>query len=128
MTTLSKESPAIEFFQSKLEFETTPFTLKHNMEKGLAYPIDVRDKAAFEAEHIPGAVSIPLADLEKNIGRLPQDKTLVTYCWHFACALAPKAALFLAQKGFKVQELNGGIEMWKRSFPTAGSAAVKKPA
>jgi rhodanese-related sulfurtransferase len=125
MTTLTKESPAVEFFQSKLEFQTTPFTLKHNMEKGKAYLLDVRDKAAYDAEHIPGAVNTPLADLEKSLGQLPKDKTLVTYCWHFACALAPKAALFLAQNGFKVQELNGGIEMWKRSFPTDGSAAKK---
>lgn len=126
MTTLTAESPAVEYFKSKLEFETTPFTLKFNLEKGKVLLLDVREKIAFDAEHIPGAVNIPLAELEGKLAELPKDKTLVTYCWHFACALAPKAALFLAQKGFKVQELNGGLAMWKNSFSTEGTAGVAK--
>src|SRR5207247_678716 len=100
--------------------------LKFNLEKKKAFLIDVREKAAYDAERIPGAVNIPLAELENKLSTLPKDKTLVTYCWHFACALAPKAALFLAQKGFKVQELNGGLAMWKNSFSTEGTAGVTK--
>ncbi len=122
-TTTAAEQTAVEYFKAKLQFETTPFTLKYNLEKDKVLLLDVREKKDFDAEHIPGAFSLPLAELEKNLSKLPKDKTLVTYCWHIACNLAPKAALFLAEKGFKVQELVGGLEQWKKKLPTEGSAS-----
>ena len=116
------ELSAADYFRAKLAFETTPFTLKYNLEKGKVVLVDVRDKADYVSERIPGAINIPLPELEKNLATLPKDKTIVTYCWHAACAMAPKAALFLAEKGFKVQELPGGLERWKNKFPTEGAA------
>ena len=54
---------------------------------------------------------------------LPKDKTLVTYCANLTCALAPKAALVLAEKGFKVMELMGGIATWTETgFPVEKKA------
>ncbi|MBI4347977.1 MAG: rhodanese-like domain-containing protein, partial [Elusimicrobia bacterium] len=63
--------------------------------------------------HIPGATNIPLADLAKRLKGLPKDKTIVTYCWHHDCAAAPKAALLLAERGYAVKDLCGGIKAWK---------------
>ena len=43
--------------------------------------IDTRDRASFEAGHIPGARSLPLADVEKSIPRLRRlTKPIVFYC------------------------------------------------
>ena len=109
---------AVDYFTAKLHFETTPHTLKHDLEKKRVFLLDVRDRESFNGEHIVGATNIPMTELPQNYKNLPKDKTLVTYCWNITCALAPKAALELAEKGFAVQELSGGIEEWKKKgFP-----------
>jgi phage shock protein E len=42
--------------------------------------LDVRSEAAYEASHIPGAVSIPLQFLEPRISELDPDQWIITYC------------------------------------------------
>lgn len=118
MITETKEMSAVDYFHAKLQFETTPHQLKDDMEKHTVFLVDVRDPQSFKAEHITGAVNIPLSEIVSNLGKFPKDKTVVTYCWNITCAMAPKAALTLAEKGWKVQELVGGIAEWKaKSFP-----------
>ncbi|MBI5630646.1 MAG: rhodanese-like domain-containing protein [Elusimicrobia bacterium] len=118
------EQTAAEYFKSKLRFETTPHQLKADLEKGGVHVIDVRDRESYQEEHIPGAQNIPLEELSGNLRNLPKDKTMVTYCWNLTCALATKAALQLAEKGYKVQELVGGIEEWKKKdFPVERKAS-----
>ena len=116
---------AAEYLKAKLDFEATPYGLKETLEKtpGSIVVVDVRDEEAFRKEHILGATSMPAAEIVKRLADLPKDRTIVTYCWDMTCALAPKAALELAQKGFKVQFLAGGIEEWKRKgFPVKNTA------
>jgi len=107
---------AVEYLRAKLEYETTPYELKTRLaaEPGKLMVVDVRERPAFEAEHLRGAANIPAAEIVTQLASLPKERTIVTYCWDMTCALAPKAALELAQKGFKVQFLSGGIEEWKR--------------
>lgn len=116
MTTTLEKNPtltAVDFFTAKLQFEATPYGLKHAENPAEYFLLDVRDAESFEKEHIPGATNVPLAELTKKLAKLPKDKTIVTYCWHHDCAAAPKAALELAQRGFKVKDLCGGIKAWK---------------
>lgn len=107
---------AAEYLKAKLDFEATPYGLKETLETtpGNVVLVDVRDEESFRKEHILGATNIPLAEIVKRLADLPKDRTIVTYCWDMTCSAAPKAALELAQKGFKVQFLAGGIEEWKR--------------
>jgi rhodanese-related sulfurtransferase len=85
--------------------------------------VDVREPKAFAEGHIHGAANVPAGEIIARLASLPKDRTLVTYCWDMTCALAPKAALELAQKGFKVQFLVGGIAEWTRKgYPIAKSA------
>lgn len=117
---------AAEYLRAKLEYEATPYglmtTLETEPEKVLV--LDVRDRDAFEEEHIRGAVNVPATEIVSRLSGLPKDRTVVTYCWDMTCALAPKAALELAQKGFKVQFLAGGIAEWKhKGFPIAKTDA-----
>ena len=80
--------------------------------------LDVRSADMFMNAHIPTAVNIPLADLTASLNKLPKDKLIVAYCGNLTCALAPKAALELAQKGFEVKQLTGGLELWQeKGFP-----------
>ena len=119
------EIGAAEYLKAKLDFEATPYGLKETLETepGKVVVVDVRDEEAFRKEHILGATNIPAADLVKRLADLPRDRTIVTYCWDMTCALAPKAALELAQKGFKVQFLAGGIEEWKKKGGAVKTAA-----
>lgn len=118
MITETKELNAVDYFRAKLQFETTPHQLKAALENKSVFLVDVRDHASFQAEHITGAVNIPMDEIISHLSQFPKDKTIVTYCWTMTCALAPKAALTLAEKGYKVQELVGGIAEWKTNkFP-----------
>lgn len=107
---------AAEYLRAKLDFEATPIGLKETLETtpGNVVVVDVRDEESFRKEHILGATNIPAKDIVKRLADLPRDRTIVTYCWDMTCALAPKAALELAQKGFKVQFLAGGLEEWRK--------------
>jgi rhodanese-related sulfurtransferase len=43
--------------------------------------LDVRTPAEFSGGHIPGAVNIPIDDLERRLGELePKDRPIVVYC------------------------------------------------
>lgn len=117
---------AVDYFKAKLQFESTPVSLKELMDQKLPtlMILDVRDKESFEQEHIPGAVNIPLQELLGRLREVPKDKTVVCYCWTYACHLATKAALDLAHRDYKVQELFGGIRAWKEAgFQCEGSGA-----
>lgn len=115
---------AVEYFKAKLSYEMTPWTLKGlvidkkptscGLNPADVLLLDVRSAEAYAEGHLPTALNIPLADLVSKMSTLPKDKTLVTYCGNITCALAPKAALVLAEKGFKVMELFGGIETWQQ--------------
>ena len=115
----------VQYFQAKLAFEMTPWALKGILDKtpDQVCILDVRSPESYAAGHIPAAMNVPLADLVSKLGTLPKNKTLVTYCSNLTCALAPKAALELAQKGFKVMQLMGGMATWQENgFPVEKKA------
>jgi len=107
---------AVDYFSAKLNYELSPWVLNSLIENGTRdhVVLDVRSREQYEEGHIPGARNIPLDELISELKTLPKDKTIVTYCGGITCPLAPKAALELAQKGFKVKELYGGIAEWKK--------------
>jgi 3-mercaptopyruvate sulfurtransferase SseA len=46
-----------------------------------ALVVDVRSAEAYKGGHIPGAISVPLADIEKHLAELKATKkAIVTYC------------------------------------------------
>jgi rhodanese-related sulfurtransferase len=115
----------VQYFQAKLAFEMTPWSLKALLEKTpeAITLLDVRSPEMYALAHLPTALNIPLADLVSKMNTLPKNKTVVTYCGNLTCALAPKAALELAQKGFQVRELIGGIATWQENgFPVEKKA------
>jgi ArsR family transcriptional regulator len=75
--------------------------------------IDVRPKEEFLNGHIPGAVSIPLAELNDKIKNLPFDKEIVAYCRGKYCVLAAEASKLLRSKGFKTSILKDDVNSWR---------------
>jgi rhodanese-related sulfurtransferase len=111
---------AADYFKAKLNYEMSPWALKTSLdEQDSQYRIvDVRSPEDFKAGHLPTSINVPLAQLPGMLSSLPRDKTIVTYCGSLTCQLAPRAALELAQKGFNVMELHGGLKEWQAfGFP-----------
>jgi rhodanese-related sulfurtransferase len=118
----------VEYFRAKLEYEITPYGLKKVLDKApeTVCVVDVREREAYDAGHITGARSVPLDSLVTALASLPKDRVIVTCCSDLACDASEQAALELAQKGFRVQQLKGGLAEWsRRGFPVE---ATPRPA
>ena len=72
--------------------------------------IDIREPRDFRRQHIKGAVCIPYEDLQER-ARLLRHKTLILYCERGSTSM--KAARELAEEGFHVMTLVGGIQAYK---------------
>ncbi|MEM4559361.1 MAG: rhodanese-like domain-containing protein [Acidilobaceae archaeon] len=76
--------------------------------------IDVRLETAYAKEHIPGAINIPLKNLEERIEELPRDKPIIVYCTNVDCETSHMAALKLASLGFKnIYRFRPGVKGWE---------------
>jgi len=42
--------------------------------------VDARSRKNYDSLHIPGALSIPLSEIEERHGELPQEGEIVLYC------------------------------------------------
>jgi 3-mercaptopyruvate sulfurtransferase SseA len=42
--------------------------------------VDVRSKDSYDAEHIKGAISIPLSDIVARVKEVPRGREIITYC------------------------------------------------
>jgi rhodanese-related sulfurtransferase len=77
--------------------------------------LDVRPREEYEAGHIPGAISIPLADLKGRMASLPRGAEIVAYCRGPYCVLAPQALEMLRRGGFTARRLEDGFPEWRRA-------------
>jgi rhodanese-related sulfurtransferase len=96
--------------------------LKRKVSEEEALIIDVRPEEEFIHAHLPGAISIPLTELEKKLYELPWDKSIVAYCRGRFCILADQAVEILISKGFDARRANDGVIEWKMAgFPVEES-------
>jgi rhodanese-related sulfurtransferase len=86
---------------------------------GQAVIIDSRPASKFAEGHIPGAVNVPWAELDKQgASLLPADKAkpVTFYCGGVTCVMSPKSAAVAKQAGFAdVAAYPDGEPGWKRS-------------
>jgi rhodanese-related sulfurtransferase len=75
--------------------------------------LDVRPSEEFKAGHIPGAISIPLKELELRLSKLSRDHEVVAYCRGPYCVLSIQAVEVLRAKGFHAVRLKEGIQDWR---------------
>jgi rhodanese-related sulfurtransferase len=80
---------------------------------GAVTVLDVRPSEEYRAGHIPGAISIPLKELELRLAQLPRDHEVVAYCRGPYCVLAIQAVEVLHAKGFHAVRLEEGIQDWR---------------
>jgi rhodanese-related sulfurtransferase len=75
--------------------------------------IDVRPREEYVAGHIPGAISVPLADLPKRMRELRKRRDVVAYCRGPYCVMSLDAVDLLRRKGFRAQRLEHGVAEWR---------------
>lgn len=86
---------------------------------GLVTVLDVRPADEFAAGHIPGALNIPLHELELRIAEFDPDQEIVAYCRGAYCVMSFEAVAALRARGFKARRLKDGLPEWKASgLPT----------
>ncbi|WP_229397785.1 rhodanese-like domain-containing protein [Micromonospora okii] len=110
---------AAQHFAARLRHETDPSDVAAARAAGTRpLVIDVRSRTAWDQGHIPGALHVPGADLLARLDELPaahEDPQIVVYCWGPGCNGSTRAALTLAQAGYRhVREMIGGFEYWAR--------------
>jgi len=71
--------------------------------------IDVRPLDEYRAGHLPGAISIPLSQLEQRVDELPRDRVMVVYCRGPYCIFADEALEVLAERGWSAMRLEEGV-------------------
>jgi 3-mercaptopyruvate sulfurtransferase SseA len=80
-TTQTPIKPASPSAQASQEVQRVSLEeSKAAFDNGTALFLDVRAESSYIAGHIPGALSIPLAELEPRIVELGQDQWIITYC------------------------------------------------
>ncbi|RKP53154.1 ArsR family transcriptional regulator [Cohnella endophytica] len=95
--------------------------LEERMGKGEVLLIDVRPEEEYEAGHIPGAISIPIEELEKQLASLPVNKQIVAYCRGPYCLMSAHAVEMLTRKGIKAFRLEEGVHEWSQRAEKAES-------
>jgi rhodanese-related sulfurtransferase len=97
--------------RDELEPVTRPELLERTR-SGRVVVLDVRPAEEFEAGHVPGAVSIPIDELEERLGELPRSKEVVAYCRGPYCVWSHRAVETLRAAGRKARRLVDGFPEW----------------
>src|SRR6266403_5738829 len=80
---------------------------------GLVTVLDVRPPDEFDLGHLPGAVNIPLRELEARCAEIDPAQEIVAYCRGPYCVLSYEAVAALRTKGFKARRLEDGLPEWR---------------
>jgi len=92
--------------------------------------VDVRSMSAqtLDPRRIPGALHVPLSEVDLHLKDLPRDREIILYCTCPNEATAARVAKLLISRGFtRVRPLHGGLEAWVDAgyaVETAGVATI----
>lgn len=121
---------AVAFFAACLSFRTDVSDVRASLDSGNPgfVLVDSRGEAGWQQARVPGAVHLPTADIPARAASLLDPALpIVTYCWGPGCDGATRAALALAQLGYQVKEMIGGIEYWIREgFPVESATGTEQ--
>ena len=90
-----------------------PDELLELLRLGAVTLLDVRPEDEFMAGHIPGALNIPLRDLENRLAELPRETGIVAYCRGPYCVLSFEAVCLLRSRGYAIRRFSEGMPEWR---------------
>jgi rhodanese-related sulfurtransferase/acyl carrier protein len=120
----------LDFYQEKLAYEIDSADLQAVLAaRQDVVVVDGRSSEDYEREHIPGAISIPHRSISQDsLTGLSKESLYVTYCDGIGCSASTKTAIKLAATGFRVKELIGGLDWWKRDGHATEGRSAQRPA
>jgi rhodanese-related sulfurtransferase len=110
----------------KLRYHTDSWDLSEDLKASHSaiVVIDARSHDTYLAAHIPGAISFPHREMnEDSTAHLDRNKIYVVYCDGIGCNASTKGTYKLAALGFRVKELLGGLDWWRRDGHPVASGA-----
>lgn len=75
-----------------------------------AFLLDVREPDEWVAGHAPGAVHLPLGQLQSRVGELPEDRDVYVICR--SGGRSAQATAFLGAEGRSATNVEGGMQRW----------------
>jgi len=87
--------------------------LFERMRDGLVTVLDVRPADEFASGHLPGALNIPLSELEARLSELDPHQEVVAYCRGAYCVLSFEAVAKLRARGLTARRLEEGLPEWR---------------
>jgi rhodanese-related sulfurtransferase len=113
------------YFRARDELEPVSRTeLLERLRAGTAVILDVRPEDEYRQGHLPDALNIPLAQLERRLTDLPPDREIVAYCRGAWCVLSFEAVAALRARGYRARRLEDGFPEWKVAGLPVGSATA----
>lgn len=86
--------------------------LEKKLESDEIILVDVRPSEEFMNAHIPGAISMPVKELEHLMELLPKDKTIVAYCRGPHCLMSSEAIEILEKSGRHTMRFSQSVTDW----------------
>ena len=99
-TVAAAPAEAHAHFAAKLAFETDAADVAAALRAGppAFVLVDARSRESYAAGHLPGAVSLPHAEIDEDALAALPDTLIVTYCWGPGCNGATRAAATSVRK------------------------------
>ncbi len=102
------------FLTVKDDLEPIPATeLLNRARDGSVTVLDVRPPEEYRSGHVPGAINVPLPDLEKYMANLDKTQNIIAYCRGPHCILAFDAVENLRKNGITAHRMEDGFPEWK---------------
>jgi rhodanese-related sulfurtransferase len=98
--------------------ELQPVTLaelRRRLRTGAASVIDVRPRSEYEAGHLPGALSVPVAELKKRMKEFAKAREIIAYCRGPYCVYSLDAVTLLRKNGYRARRAEGGLPEWRQA-------------
>ncbi len=118
--------PEIDRLREALHANTDPEreTLLRRIEEGEVTLLDVRPTEEWEANHLPGALHIPLDELPGRLGELEHAVDVIAYCRGPYCPMALMAVDVLRSADFRAEHLDLGPPDFARNDDDTSAANV----
>lgn len=110
-----------EHFATRTDAEPVPMDelLKRARSKQVVI-LDTRPASEYVAGHIPGALSIPVDDMQRRLKEFTKGREYVAYCRGPYCIYADRAVEILRASGRRARRLAEGFPEWRSAgFPVS---------
>ena len=112
--TATMERVIRSYFRARDELEPIVANeLAARLREGSVVLLDVRPSDEYSLGHLPGALNIPLRELEQRLSELSSEHEIVAYCRGPYCVLSFEAVAALRARGFQVRRFEAGFPEWK---------------